>query len=130
VGSKLEGIHFDKTGAEADVKGNYFGRIGVSVSKAVSKVTTGNNFDASTFATDNILEEDQATIDLSAKISGLAAALNLDSPSGLLANGSSLLSAGTEVPEGITATDYVGAFDATNNWMETWTNFSPNTTEY
>jgi hypothetical protein len=130
VGSKLEGIHFDKTGPAAEVKGNYFGRTGVSVSKAVSKVTTGNNFDASTFDGDNRLEADQATVDLSSKITGLAAALNLAAPSGLLANGSTLLSDAKTVPAGITQTSYIGAFDATNNWMEDWTNFSPDTTEY
>jgi hypothetical protein len=108
VGSKLEGIHFDKTGPAAEVKGNYFGRTGVSVSKAVSKVTTGNNFDASTFDGDNRLEADQATVDLSSKITGLAAALNLAAPSGLLANGSTLLSDAKTVPAGITQTSYIG----------------------
>ena len=131
VGSKLEGLHFDKTGSAAVVKGNYFGRTGVSVSKAVTKETTGNNFDATKFTTDNVLEADQATVDLSGKIAGLTAAMNLNSPSGMLSANSSLLTGAQQsVPDGITKTNYVGAFDATSNWMDTWTNFSPNTTEY
>ena len=57
IGSYLEGVHFDKTNPAAVFKGNYFGRIGVNVSKAVKKATTGNadgdidltNFDADNF---------------------------------------------------------------------------------
>lgn len=130
VGSRLEGVHFDKTGADAVVKGNYFGRIGVGVSKAVTKVTDGNGYDASNFESDNMLEADQGTVDLSAKFAGMTGAMNIDSPTGLLANSSPLLDASVEVPEGLTQTDYIGAFDATNNWLSGWTNFDPNDTEY
>lgn len=132
VGSRQEAVHFDKTGQNAVFKGNYIARSGVAVSKATSKVTAGNNYDATNFATDNFIEADQATLDISAKISGISTANSfvLGTNFGLLANGSSLLNSAVEVPTGLTQTDYIGAFDAANNWMTGWTNFDPVNTEY
>lgn len=31
---------------------------------------------------------------------------------------------------GFDKVNYIGAFDATSNWMEGWTNFDPNNTDY
>jgi hypothetical protein len=132
VGSRFEAVHFDKTGANAVFVGNYIGRSGVSVSKAVKKVTTGNGYDDSGFDANNFIETDQATVDLSAKFTGLSAATSLDinNPSALLATGSSLLSGAKEVPSGVEQTTYIGAFNNTNNWMSGWTSFSPNNNTY
>jgi len=132
VGSYLEAINFDKTGAAAVFKGNYLGRYGIkaSVAGTAKKVTTGNNYDDSNFSSDNFLEADGLTIDLSAKFAGMTGAMNINSPSAMLANGSSLLTGAVTVPAGITQTTYVGAFDNTTNWMAGWTNFDPNNTDY
>lgn len=130
IGSHLEGVHFDKTGANAVFKGNYFGRTGVNVAGAVKKVTTGNDYDDSNFATDNIFEANQSTVDLSSKFVSLVGAMNIDQPSAMQKAGSSLLTGALTVPAGLTQTQYIGAFDATTDWTAGWTNYSPNSTEY
>jgi hypothetical protein len=132
VGSYLEAINFDKTGAAAVFKGNYLGRYGIkaSVPGTAKKYTAGNNYDDSNFETDNILEADGLTFDLSAKLSNMTTTLNINSPTPFLANSSSLLTMAVTVPEGITQTAYVGAFDGVDNWMAGWTNFDPNNTDY
>lgn len=132
VGSRQEAVHFDKTGANAVFIGNYIGKSGVSVSKAVKKVTAGNNYDDSSFDADNFIEADQATVDLSAKFAGMTTATSLDinNPSALLATGSSLLSGAKEVPSGVEQTEYIGAFNNSSNWMSGWTSFSPNNADY
>lgn len=139
IGSKQEGVHFDKTGEAGAFKGNYFARSGVSVSKVVKKVTTGNNYNDTDFATDNAqIEADQATVDISAKITGLGAGTgatfinpaDISNPPALLANASVLLDAAVEAPAGIEATDYIGAFNSTSNWMSGWTSFTPNNVDY
>ncbi|HTF19824.1 MAG TPA: hypothetical protein VK658_17250 [Chryseolinea sp.] len=142
VGSRQEGVHFDKTNPGAAFAGNYFGRTGApvtapAVAYAVKKATTGNasgdvdltNFDADNF---NTATGDQSTVDLSAVIAGMTATLiNIDDPLSLLAAGSSLLSGAKTVPTGLEQTNYVGAFDATTDWTAaTWVNFAPNSTEY
>jgi hypothetical protein len=60
----------------------------------------------------------------------MTAAMDINNPSAMLANGSSLLTGAATVPAGITQTQYVGAFDATTNWLTGWTNFAPNNVEY
>jgi hypothetical protein len=133
VGSQLETIHFDKTGAAAMFKGNYIGRIGVGAPTAgtASKTTAGNGFNDANFATDNVLEPTALQVDLSSKIAGLTAAANIDTPAALLANGSALLNGAATVPAGLTQTTYIGAFDATTNWATgTWVNYTPNSTDY
>lgn len=132
IGSYLEAINFDKTGAAAVFKGNYLGRYGVkaSVAGTAKKYTAGNLYDDTNFETENTLEANGLTVDLSAKISGMAGVQNINSPSGLLAVGSPLLTGAVTVPAGVTQTTYIGAFDSTNNWMAGWTNFDPNNTDY
>ena len=135
IGSYLEGVHFDKTNPAAAFKGNYFGRTGVNVSKAVKKATTANadgDLDLTNFDADNYFAADQATVDLSAVIAGMTASnLNIDQPLSVLAAGSSLLTGAKTVPAGLTQVDYIGAFDATTNWTTaTWVNFDPNGTQY
>ncbi len=130
VGSQLEGVHFDKTGAAAAVKGNYFGRIAVNAGKVVKKVTTGNSYDDSKFDADNFFAADQATVDLSATFANMKGAMDIGAPSALLATGSSLLSGAKTVPAGLEQKQYIGAFDASSNWMSGWTNFDPINAEY
>jgi hypothetical protein len=132
VGSQLEAIHFDKTGSAAVFKGNYIGRYGVNASTPGSskKTTTGNNYLDGDFAADNVVEGNGLTVNLSAKFAGMTGALNINTPSALLANASPLLSGAATVPSGITQTTYIGAFDASNNWLGTWTNFDPNSVDY
>ncbi|MFZ6010174.1 MAG: hypothetical protein ACOYXT_07465 [Bacteroidota bacterium] len=132
VGSQLEAIHFDKTGSAAVFKGNYIGRYGVNAGTpgTVKKVTAGNSYNDANFATENVIEANGLTVDLSAKFAGMSGAMNINAPSALLANSSSLLSGAATVPGGITQTAYVGAFDATNNWLSGWTSFDPNNADY
>ena len=138
IGSRQEGIHFDKTNAGAVFTGNYLGRSGVTVSWAPTKATTGNasgdinlaNFAANNFHT---TVDDQKLVDLSADIAGLAANnINIEETRlGLLAAGSSLLSGAKTVPAGIEQTAYIGAFDDTDDWTNAgWVNFNPNAAEY
>lgn len=47
----------------------------------------------------------------------------------LAANGS-LLTGAVTVPSGLTQVPYIGAFDSSNDWTRTWTNFNPAVTNY
>lgn len=134
VGSQLNGVHFDKTGSNAVFEGNYFARNGVNISTSaldkLVKVTTGNAYDTTGFKADNFFETSQATVDISARISGFTTVLDINNPSVLLNGASSLLSGAKTVPSGLTQTTYVGAFNSTTNWMTGWTNFDPINTVY
>ncbi len=136
IGSYLEGVHFDKTNPAAVFTGNYFGRTGVNVSKAIKKATAGNadgELDLTNFDADNFFADDQATVDLSTVIAGLGNANVLldEKRLSVLAAGSSLLTGSKTVPAGLTQKDYIGAFDATTDWTtETWVNFNPNAMQY
>lgn len=133
VGSQLEAVHLDKTGANAKFINNYIGRYGVSVSNALLKTTDGNGIPggiSTNFVANNLAEASGATVDLSAKLAGMSAAMDINNPSALLASGSSLLTAGGAVPAGLVAEDYIGAFDDTNNWMTGWTEFDPINKDY
>jgi hypothetical protein len=145
VGSQLEGVHFDNTGSAAIFKGNYFGRTGLSTTSAgtVKKETTPAN-DLANFAADNFNTTSGTTqttaFDLSAVFVGMkynqgtdskwSNNLSIDTPSGLLAVGSSLLTGAATVPSGLTQQTYIGAFDATTNWMTGWTEFNPINKDY
>ncbi|GAB3246137.1 hypothetical protein GCM10027347_00800 [Larkinella harenae] len=50
-------------------------------------------------------------------------------PGFVLQTGSPLLTGGVTLPSGLEATNYIGAFGATD-WTETWTNFDPQNTNY
>jgi hypothetical protein len=132
VGSQLEMVNFDKTGAAAIFKGNYGGRFGVNTATAgtAKKSTTGNNYNDVNFTTENFLETDGLKVDLSTNIANMMGAMDITLPSALLANTSPLLNSAVTVPNGITQTNHIGAFDASSNWMAGWTNFDPNNTEY
>ena len=145
VGSYLEGVHFDKTNIAAVFKGNYFGRIGANVSGVYKKQTTGNcvacggEYSAADFTTDNTFATGAnglTTVDLSSDFVSMAAS-NIDInikplPVTLLAGASTLLTGkATTVPGALEQTNYVGAFDAANNWaIASWTNYDPKNTEY
>jgi len=124
---RTNGIFFDKTDATGVFQGNYLGR-------TVGNLKTtdaANGFSDANFATDNpAIEAVQSTVDLSAKFAGMTGAMAIATPNGLLAAGSPLLTGAATVPAGLTQTAYVGAFDATTNWMTGWTNFDPINTEY
>ncbi len=124
---RTNGVFFDKTNVNAVFKGNYVGRT-VGTLKSASAATVPYN-DAN-FATENVIETSQATVDLSAKFAGMTGAMNIASPNGLLAANSPLLTGAATVPAGLTQTTYVGAFDSANNWMTGWTNFDPINTTY
>ncbi len=148
VGSQLEGVHFDKTGGAAVFIGNYFGRTGISTTTAGTvKKETATNDNATallSFSADNFNTTDgtpQTTaFDLSAVFAGMkyngdvntkfSNNLSIDTPSALLASGSTLLTGAKTVPSGLTQKDYVGAFDATTNWMTGWTEFNPINKDY
>jgi hypothetical protein len=121
------GVFFDKTNAAAVFKGNYFGRtVG-----ALKTTDAANGYSDANFATDNAaIEAVQSTVDLSTKFAGMTGAMNIATPNGLLAAGSPLLTGAATVPAGLTQTQYIGAFDATTNWMTGWTNFDPINTQY
>lgn len=132
VGFYLDGFFFENTNANAVVKGNYLGRSlnkNANTQEDQAYSTKDSNFDASNMATDNMIESPLATVDLSAKFADLAAVGNINAPNAMLAANSPLLTAGVEVPEGLTQEDYIGAFGS-ENWMAGWTNFDPNTTDY
>lgn len=62
---------------------------------------------------------------------GLNANYNsLTAPGFLLQSNSPLLTNGVTLPAGFEATNYRGAFNATNNWTAGWTNFNPQNTDY
>lgn len=121
------GVFFDKTDASAIFKGNYFGRtVG-----ALKTLDNANGYSDANFATDNAaIEATQSTVDLSTTFAGMIGAMNLATPNGLLSAASPLLTGAANVPAGLTQTQYIGAFDATTNWMAGWTNFDPINTEY
>ncbi|MBL7872866.1 MAG: hypothetical protein JNM78_14715 [Cyclobacteriaceae bacterium] len=121
------GVFFDKTNVAAIFKGNYLGRTVGSLK--TTDVTNG--YSDATFTTDNAaIEATQSTVDLSAKFAGMTGAMNIATPNGLLATGSPLLTGAVVVPTGLIQTQYIGAFDATTNWMAGWTNFDPINTQY
>jgi hypothetical protein len=143
IGSYLDGVHFDKANTALVFKGNYMGRIGANVTGSFMKQTTGNcaacggeNSQAN-FTTDNRFAtgaNGTSTVDLSTDFAGMTAtnlSINGVPPVSLLAGTSPLLTAGVTVPAGLTATPYVGAFNATDNWAAaSWTNYDPKNTEY
>jgi len=57
---------------------------------------------------------------------------NLTAPNFQPQAGSPLLTAANaaSVPSGLTQSNYIGAFDGTNNWMAGWSNFDPQNTDY
>jgi hypothetical protein len=139
IGSRQEAIHFDRTNGAAVFTGNFLGRSGVTVSWAPTRATTGNpsgpDIDLTNFATNNFYatSAEQQAVNLSDLIAGLAAS-NIDIETtrlGLLAAGSSLLSGAKTVPAGLEQTDFIGAFDDTDDWTSAaWVNFNPNASQY
>jgi hypothetical protein len=124
---RSNGVFFDKTNVAGVFKGNYLGRtVGT-----LKTTTAGNGYDDTNFATDNsAIEAIQTTVDLSTKFAGMSGAMAIGTPNGLLAAGSPLLTGAVTVPAALTQTTYIGAFDATTNWMTGWTNFDPINTAY
>ncbi len=61
-----------------------------------------------------------------------ANAFNLTTPNFLPQATSPLLTAANAatVPAGLTQSNYIGAFDGTNNWTSGWANFDPQNTDY
>ena len=138
AGANIDGIFFDQTSGSAVFKGNFVGRItGNVLPTPVPNAGGGTVYDASGFATDNVIANPSNAVDLSALFAGSANNLwSIASPEALLAPGSDLLTSAVVTPAfpdgfGFTTVDYSGAFDDTNDWAnDTWTNYDPNNTDY
>ncbi len=130
--SKLDGVYFQNTNAGCVFKGNYIGRILGPVVTVAPKTT--DPYDTAGFFVNNWIESPISKVDLSDKWAGLSGVADLTQPPSLLAANSPLLTAGVTLPDDSRLIDktvtYVGAFNATDNWMTGWTNFDPNSTDY
>lgn len=125
----IDGVFFERTNIAAVFKGNYLGRTVGALKNATP--ASVEPYDDANFATDNAkIQASQATVDLSTIFAGMTAAMDIAAPNGLLTAGSPLLNGAVTVPTGLTQTQYIGAFDATTNWMTGWTNFDPINTQY
>ena len=138
AGSNKDGIFFDQTSGSAVFKGNYVGRItGNTMPAPVANAGGGTVYDASNFATDNLIASPGNTVDLNAIFAGATNNLwSLSAPKALLASGSVLLTGAVATPAfpsgfGFSTVTYRGAFDATTDWANsTWTNYDPINAEY
>lgn len=140
AGANIDGIFFEQASGSAVFKGNYIGRItGNPLPTPVPNAVAGGTvYDASAFATDNLLADPITTVDVNAIFAGATANLwDLAKPKALLAAGSPLLTGAVATPAfptGFlfdTTVTYRGAFDATTDWANsTWTNYDPANTEY
>lgn len=138
AGANGDGIFFDQTSGSAVFKGNYVGRItGNPMPTPVPNAGGGTVYDASAFATDNLIASPSNTVDVNAIFAGATNNLwPLATPKALLASGSVLLTGAVTTPTfpdgfGFSIVPYRGAFDATTDWANTtWTNYDPNNTEY
>ncbi len=140
AGANIDGIFFDQTNEAAVFQGNYVGRMTGNLMPAPVPNAAAGIFDASTFATVNIVEAPKDKVDLTATFAGSTNNLwSLNAPTALLATGSPLIDSPTKAalpsfPDGFlfdTSVNYIGAFNATDNWATaTWTNYDPNNTDY
>jgi hypothetical protein len=140
AGANIDGILFDKASADAVFKGNYVGRITGSLLPAPIANDVAAAYDATNFATENILSSPKDQIDLTTIFAGSTNNLwTLTAPTALLAAGSPLIANPLQAtlpafPAGFgfdTSVNYIGAFNATDNWATaSWTNYDPNSTVY
>jgi hypothetical protein len=144
AGANIDGIFFEQANAAAVFKGNYIGRISGNPLPTPVANTVDDSFNAANFFTENLVSDPKDKLDLSDLFAGMSdkKLWSLTSPTALLAPNSPLLTGagigvdlstvGLPTTPGFDATvDYIGAFDATNNWAaESWTNYDPNGTEY
>lgn len=121
-----QGVYFDKTNADAAFKSNYLAR----TLGNVKEKNEGTLFDDSKFDNDNFIQEDQSTVDLSAILTGMTGSMNIANLTFQPSPNSILLSSKTITTDGLEQTSYIGAFDGNSNWMEGWTNFDPQNTDY
>lgn len=152
AGANLRGIDFDATSSSAVFKGNYVARM-LGAAKIISSNTTPiTTYDASAFFTDNTINGYIAgtstdafipnAVDLNAVFAGssikspstaaTSQLWDIAAPKALLATGSPLLTGAIDLTaQGFVKTDYIGAFDASNNWASAaWINYDPNNTDY
>lgn len=122
----------------AEVKNNYIARV---ASKTVSNPATGlagaaGTYDATNFATENVIESPVEKVDLSAVFSGLTGAADISNPAAnFVPAANSILLSGTVTDvtgSGLEATDFKGAVkSADGNWLTgSWVNFAPKSTVY
>jgi hypothetical protein len=140
AGANIDGIFFDQTNAAAVFQGNYVGRMTGNQMPTPVPNAAADPFDATAFATLNVVEAPKDKIDLTAMFAGSTNNLwSLNAPTALLATGSTLIDSPTKAalptfPSGFlfdTSVNYIGAFNATDNWATaTWTNYDPNNTDY
>jgi hypothetical protein len=126
-------VNFEKNNDASRFEGNFFSRY-----KTLAAYTSGNGSDTTGFASKN---KAYAGFDLSEYFAGVvnqkidsglnvANIFDLSNPNPLLKPGSPLLSGSQAVPAGLEQTSYIGAFDASNNWMLGWTEFDPKNKVY
>jgi hypothetical protein len=142
AGSNKDGIFFDQTSGSAVFKGNYVARItGSAKPTPIANAAAGGTvYDDSNFETDNVIASPVNGVDLSAMFAGSTDNVwTLGTPSAMLTAdspliGNAILATLPTFPSGFgfdTSANFIGAFDATNNWANsTWTNYDPNGTEY
>jgi hypothetical protein len=138
AGTNVDGIFFEKANTDAVFKGNYIGRISGSI--LPTPVAGDAPYSTANFEADNILDAPKDKLDQAMLFAGAAKRLwTLGAPSALLTSGSPLIGNAKRAtlpafPQGFgfdTSVNYVGAFDAANNWSAAaWTNYDPNNTEY
>lgn len=148
----LDGVYFQNTNVAAEFKGNFFGRLAptstISPDFLFNHLVTYTDDDAAddfvaNFAANNPLTNTAqigaSFADLSADYVGLGPNQvgTLTSPMFALAADSPLKTGAVSLPSGtgLTDVDYVGCFSASettiaNSWMNGWTNFDPNNTDY
>jgi hypothetical protein len=140
AGANIDGILFDKASGDAVFKGNYVGRLTGSLMPTQIANDVASSYDATNFATENILSAPKDQVDLTAIFAGSTNNLwTLTAPTALLATGSPLIANPLQAtlpafPAGFgfnTSVNYIGAFNATDNWAAAaWTNYDPNSTVY
>lgn len=126
-------VNFEKTNSGSKFIGNFLTRY-----KTLAAFTAGNGNDTTGFAANNRTLTGFNLSDYFAGVvnqkidssSNVANIFELATPNPLLKAGSPLLSGSKTVPAGLEQTSFVGAFDASNNWMQGWTEFDPKNKAY
>jgi hypothetical protein len=118
------GLELEGTASQANFKAG----------KAIFKGMTITGMKAATLNVDDLLFADKGNknqLNTPQEELGFDASFNiLNAPKFLPRKGSSILTAGVELPVGFEQNSFRGAFDGNNDWTSKWTNFNAQTTEY
>ncbi|MBO9700168.1 MAG: T9SS C-terminal target domain-containing protein [Sporocytophaga sp.] len=123
-------VNFEKTNSGSKFSGNFLSRY-----KTLAAITS---FDTTGFTANNRILAGFNLSDYFAGVvnqkidstSNVANIFELSNINPLLKAGSPLLTGSSTVSAGLEQTSFVGAFDASNNWMQGWTNFDPKNIAY